>query len=76
MRNKKTRLYLAETVHIITLKGDIGLWYHINSPNHLPYNSVHRTITPTHLGANTHISQHFSRIGNGVLSTNKYLEIH
>ena len=39
MRNKKIRLYLAE-VHIITLIRDIGL-ANINSPNHLPYNSVY-----------------------------------
>ena len=37
MRNKKTRLYLAEAVRTITLIRDIGLLYNINSPNHLPY---------------------------------------
>ena len=37
MRNK-TRMYLAEAVN--TLIRDIGLEYHINSPNLLPYNSV------------------------------------
>ena len=40
MKNK-TRLYLAKTVHTITLRIDIGLQYNLNSPNHLVYNSVH-----------------------------------
>ena len=34
-------MYLAEAVHTITLIRDIGLLYNINSPNHLPYNSVY-----------------------------------
>ena len=38
MRNK-TRLYLVKAFHTIMLIRDIGLYH--NSPNHLPYNSVH-----------------------------------
>ena len=39
---KKTRLYLAEVVHAITLIRDIGIgvYININSPNHLPYISI------------------------------------
>ena len=39
---KKTRLYLAEAVHTVTLIRDIGLWYNINSSLHLRYKSVHK----------------------------------
>ena len=52
MRNT---MYLAEAVHTIKLIRNIGLLYNTNSPNHLPYNSLHTAfcVPPLYYGVST-----------------------